>query len=241
MSQPPAEKTQPAQGKQKKQKKQKRPWTKHETVLVGATFVLAVVGAWLANRSESDIAQAVFTAAVAVVVFLLPAAALIGPYLANEAKDAVSFASEKNCPPTERAEIAEELKQLIERALLQRRVGLPCTMIATALSATATVGTGVTFHTLYECVHLDRLLAGAAVGCLLGTAISIWPMTTSLFELGSAQGLYDRIVAAAQGAGEVQTNTGSGQDGPGNPAQSTSPQGGQADDSDGGQDARGQE
>jgi hypothetical protein len=53
--------------------------------------IIAAIFGYLADRSHADLADTAFAASITVLVFLLPAAGIVGSYLVAETKDALSI------------------------------------------------------------------------------------------------------------------------------------------------------
>lgn len=149
-----------------------------------------------ANSSEADIAEPVFLASVTVLVFLLPAAGLVGPRLADEAVDAAELTARN---PAAGRDLGRALANIL-RAARWMRIGFPCTLAAVILSSFALLETGVVFHICetHGKLNVDHTLGGLALGLLVGTAIVIFPMTWHMLQFATVQRVYDELIKPAE-------------------------------------------
>lgn len=157
---------------------------------------------WLTNRSSTDIAEPVFLASMTILVFLLPAAGLVGPHLINESESAIQMAAQGNHGDGREAVLNRTVERLggIIRSARWMMIGFPCTLAAVLLSSLAMVHTGLVFESCRPKAELDldRVLSGVALGLLIGTALAIFPMTWYLLQLGPVRRMYELLVHTRQ-------------------------------------------
>ncbi|MFI6005016.1 hypothetical protein ACIA98_32190 [Streptomyces sp. NPDC051366] len=165
-------------------------------VLTLALLAILVGCGLAANSSEADIAEPVFLASITVLVFLLPAAGLVGPRLTDEAVDAAELTARN---PTAGSHLGSALARILKSARWMR-IGFPCTLAAVILSSFALLRTGVVFHICGPRgeLNVDHTLGGLALGLLIGTALAIFPMTWNMLQFATAQRVYDELIKPAE-------------------------------------------
>ncbi|MET7530158.1 hypothetical protein [Streptomyces goshikiensis] len=182
-----------------------------------AILALVIICGFLANRTTADIAEPVFLASVTVLVFLLPAAGLVGPYLVAQSESAIELAArqQRDGGVAARARTVERLGEII-RSARWMTIGFPCTLAAVLVSSLAMLHTGLVFKACQPNFELDidRVLGGVALGLLLGTALAIFPMTRHLLQLDPVRRMYKLLTnvrhqppAPAQGERPSQPDT----------------------------------
>ncbi|MFD5888241.1 hypothetical protein ACFWHQ_19970 [Streptomyces sp. NPDC060334] len=176
--------------------------TPGEIKLSIAIFIILIICGYTANASHAEIAEPVFLAAITILVFLLPAAGIVGPYLVDEAVTATRLSV---MDPTAGAALKESLGKILKSARWMR-IGFPCTLAAIILSSVAMVGTGAVLHVCrpHGEIYVDRVLGGVALGLLISTSLSIFPMTRRLLQLSTVQRIYEQDNPAPNGRGDDQ-------------------------------------
>lgn len=141
--------------------------------------MIAVLFSYLSDRSHADLADTAFVSSVTVLVFLLPAAGIVGSYLVAETKDALSIiASPEFNQQNDVGTIADSLREITDAATPLQR-GFSYTTLAVVLSALSLVQVKQTVGG----VEIDRVLAAISLALLVGTAVMIFPMTWQLLQL----------------------------------------------------------
>ena len=153
-----------------------------------SAFILPIVALfiYLADRSHADFRDTVFLASIAVLVFLLPAAGIVGPYLLTETMDAMSIiarSQDDSKKANAKSEVGASLKGILKSAEPLRR-GFTYTLLAVLLSAIALVRTNKT---------VDSVLSAASLALLVGTAFAVFPITWRLLQLKQVQAVYEKL------------------------------------------------
>ena len=154
-------------------------------LLVGALLV------YLADRSRANLSDTAFLTSITVLVFLLPAAAIVGTYLMPEANAAVKLVEGEQDPAKRSARKASAEKTLggILMAAEPLQRGFTYTLFAVLLSAIALVHTNeVIGH-----VDIDRVLSATWLALLMGTALSVFPMTWRLLQLEEVKTVHESL------------------------------------------------
>jgi len=163
------------------------------------TILVALIGigfGYLLNRPETDtvLADTVFLGSITVLVFLLPAAGLVGPHLISETRDLLNIAD--RCEGSEVA--SEDLRDTIAAAEFLQR-GFSFTLLSVVMAGTAMAQTKATI-TFGRCpvqrVNVDNVLTAVALALLIGTALTVFPMAWRLLQLKSVKKLSDEISTA---------------------------------------------
>jgi hypothetical protein len=154
-------------------------------------LILGALLVWLADRSRVNLDDTAFLASITVLVFLLPAAGIVGSKLLDEANGAVATINDQgNSPDRQLAQSTAEktLKELLDDSRPLPR-GFTYTLLAVLMSAVALVHTNETIRG----VDVDRLLAAASLALLVGTAFSVFPITLRLLLLKDVQTVYESV------------------------------------------------
>lgn len=165
-------------------------------VALFTALLLSAIFGYLVNRSDANLAEPVFLASITVLVFLLPAAGIVGPYLVEESKTAVQLSGQPEAKTESvRAGIVGSMHRILLSANLMR-VGFPCTLAAVLLSSIAMAETHAVIKLCSPRVELivDRVLAGVALGLLATAALVIFPMTWHLLQLKAVQSIYEQYL-----------------------------------------------
>jgi hypothetical protein len=135
-----------------------------------------------------------------VLVFLLPAAGIVGDYLWQEARDALKTIHELNPSETSGLSgIAGDLRKITNAAKPLQR-GFSYTTLAVVLSALSiVVGT-----------EIARVLAAISLALLVGTAATVFPMTWLLLQLKPVGDISQKI-SDAVGRTHDQSSSDQGQ------------------------------
>lgn len=189
--------------------------------------IIAALFSYLSDRSHADLADTTFAAAITILVFLLPAAGIVGSYLVAETKDALSIIARPEFNQQDDVEtITNSLGEVTDAAVPLQR-GFSYTTLAVVLSALSLVHVKQTMGG----VEIDRVLAAISLALLVGTAIMIFPMTWQLLQLKQVTRIYNVVAATGgQASGSLQAKpelsrdpAGSGQESPDKPDNDTPP------------------
>lgn len=157
--------------------------------------------------------EPVFSASITVLVFLLPAAGLVGSYMVKQSLDAIGLTGRRpsgavasvNAAAAAERGVREDLGRIIGAAHYLR-VGFACTLVAVIFSSIAMLYVGVEVKICSPRITLfvDGILGGAALGLLVGAGLTVFPMTWLLLELDTVRRVYEAL-RNAQGAGGAGT------------------------------------
>ena len=165
-------------------------------LLVGALLI------YLADRSRANLGDTAFLASITVLVFLLPAAGLVGTQLFGVANEAVRLVMDEQ----DTAGGSAQLSRIPEATLggilkaakpLQR--GFTYTLLAVLMSAVALVHTKEAIGD----VHIDRILSTASLALLLGTAVSAFPITWRLMQFEEVQTVHTTLKGLTGGTADL--------------------------------------
>jgi hypothetical protein len=169
-------------------------------------LLIAALLAYLANRSHANLDDTAFLASITVLVFLLPAAGIVGSYLLTEVNEAVSIianAGDDAARNEAQTSASTTLTGILNAAMPLQR-GFTYTVLAVLISAVALVHTNKTVGG----VDIDRILSAASLALLVGTALSVFPMTWRLLQLKEVQAVHQRLKPSGTGpATAVDTST----------------------------------
>ncbi len=158
--------------------------------------VMAALFTWLAHRSGTDLSGAAFASSIAVLVFLLPAAGLVGPYLISELSDAVSLLANAG-RADEIGSLRTSVQEITDAAKPLQR-GFVYTTLAVLVSALALVKPpGSIKH-----FAVADIFGPTAIALLANTALCVYPITWNLLQMKAVKILGDVLVS---GAPEAQT------------------------------------
>ena len=164
---------------------------------VSSLFIamLGAVFSYLAYRSHADLGDTAFASSITVLVFLLPAAGIVGSYMWQEANDALKIIVKLEPGETSYLSgIAEDLRKIIDGAKPLQR-GFSYTTLAVVLSALSiVVGT-----------EIARALAAISLALLVGTAATVFPMTWLLLQLKPVEDVSQRISDAVGRAHDLSS------------------------------------
>jgi hypothetical protein len=153
--------------------------------------IIAVLFSYLSDRSHADLADTTFAASITVLVFLLPAAGIVGAYLVAETKDALSIIERPEFnQQSDMKTVANSLREITDAAAPLQR-GFSYTTLAVMLSALSLVHVKQTAGG----VEIDRVLAAISLALLVGTAIMIFPMTWQLLQLKQVMRIQKAVAA----------------------------------------------
>lgn len=171
---------------------------------LNSLFVAALAAgfSYLANRSLPDLGGVAFGASITILVFLLPAAGIVGPYLLAETKDALAIiAKESPTPQTNDPAVAATSQADNARAIVKESLG-------TIVAAAKPLQRGFSYTTLAVIlaafsvvlgkqvvggVRLDQVLAATCMALLVGTAATVFPMTWRLLQLEQVEKIYELL------------------------------------------------
>jgi hypothetical protein len=154
--------------------------------------VMAAGLSWLAHRSQTNLSDVTFASSIAVLVFLLPAAGLVGPFLVSETSDAFALLTSAK-QATDVEFLQANVRQMITAAGHLRR-GFVYTTLAVVVSAVALVQPTWTVHH----VALTEILGSTAIALLVNTALCAYPITWNLLQLKAVRTLAETVLSQSQ-------------------------------------------
>jgi hypothetical protein len=162
-----------------------------KTLLNLQIFLVVAMAAgltWLAHRSQTSLADAAFASSIAVLVFLLPAAGLVGPFLVAETSDAVRLliAAHRS---QDIEYLRESVKTLINKAEPLRRAFVYSTL-AVLISALALVEPTWKIKGFTA----TEACGATAIALLVNTALCVFPMTWELLQMKAVRALVDVVL-----------------------------------------------
>jgi hypothetical protein len=170
---------------------------------LSSLFVVAIgiVFSYLADRSHADLGGVAFGASITVLVFLLPASGIVGPYLLAETKDALSIISKASDQgqSTGAYQVVKDSLQAIIDVAEPLQCGFSYTTLAVVLSALSLVQSKQSVAG----IDIDRVLAATSLALLVGTAAMVFPMTWQLLQLKQVKSIF-RILETEQVAAPVE-------------------------------------
>ena len=177
------------------------------------TLLVLGIGAlfsFLTYRSKVSLQDTAFVASVTVLVFLLPAAGIVGPYLLAETSDALKIIGEQPDDAARsdaQSNVGASVRQILRAAKPLQR-GFAYTTLAVILSSVALAETNQNIRG----VDVDRVISAVSIALLFGTALAVFPMTWRLLQLEQVKSLYDLVLAPGRGpAATVVSGSGTGQ------------------------------
>jgi hypothetical protein len=170
-----------------------------------AVVVLGAGAGYVVHARRLSLAEAAFMAAITVLVFLLPAAAAVGPFLTRELKDAVEIVA--TAPEAQRdaarSDVARSMGTILDAAEPLHRAFAYCTL-AVVLGAVGLVEPPVPGLGAWPAA----LASGLAIALLVGVALAVFPVTLRLLEFETVRAVYRRLFAIDEGKSTVDTTTG---------------------------------
>jgi hypothetical protein len=170
-----------------------------------SSFFILLVGAlliYLADRSRANLPGTAFLASITVLVFLLPAAGLVGTQLFRTANEALRFGEDEPDPAkrTAKQSSAEATLGGILKAAKPLQRGFTYTLLAVLMSAIALVHTEETIGG----VDIDRVLSAASLALLVGTAVSTFPITWRLMQFEESQTVHTALKSLSGGTVDAE-------------------------------------